>query len=339
MSGVLINARAAVRRETGGVERWARELAARLPAIRPGRYAVARPPPHLAHQAGHAWEQVVLPALALRGRARLILSPANLAPLASGSNVVIVHDAAVLRHPEWFSRPYAVWERRALGVLARRAVQVVTVSEFSRRELLALLPLDPGRVSVVPGGVGEAFQPDADPEPARHALGLSGPYVLSVGTDTRRKNFAALDRAAADLARAGYELVVAGGTRGYLQPGGAAGRALGYVPEAHLPGLYAGARAFVLPSLYEGFGLPCLEAMAAGTPVVAADRGGLPEACGGAALLVDPEDAAAVGRALDRAVGDEELRERLVAAGRERAGELSWARTAREVDEVLDRLL
>ena len=339
MPDVLINARAAVRAEIGGVERWARELTARLPRLRPGRYAVARPRPGLAHGAGQAWEQAALPAVALRRRARLILSPANLAPLAFGGNVVVVHDAAVLRHPDWFSGPYAAWQRRALRVLARRAAHVVTVSEFSRGELLELLALEPERVSVVPGGVGEAFTPDADPEPARAALGLARPYVLSVGTDTRRKNFRALDGAAGQLAAAGYEVVVAGGARGYLRRGGAAVRSLGYVPESHLAGLYAGARAFVLPSLYEGFGLPCLEAMAAGTPVVAGDRAGLPEACGGAALLVDPEDPAALAAALERAVGDADLRRRLVEAGRARAAELTWERTAREVDDLLTRVL
>ena len=114
-------------------------------------------------------------------------------------------------------------------------------------------------------------------------------------------------------------------------------RRLGYVADEDLRALYAGAAVFAMPSLYEGFGLPCLEAMAAGTPVVAADRAALPEACGGAALLADPGDADAFAAALLRAAGAE--RDRLVAAGRERAAALTWRRTAEEIDAALEPLL
>ena len=103
------------------MERWARELAARLPALRPGAYAVLRPPPPLAHRAGQAWEQLVLPARAARLRAPLLLCPANLAPVASRRTVLVLHDAAALRHPAWYSGAYAAWQRRLLPLLAARA--------------------------------------------------------------------------------------------------------------------------------------------------------------------------------------------------------------------------
>jgi len=325
---VLINGRAAVRPEPGGVERWARELAARLPALAPGRYAVVRPPGALAHRAGHAWEQAVLPAVAVARRAPLVLHPANTAPLALGRNVVVVHDAAALREPSWYSGAYAAWQRAVLPVVVRRARHVVTVSEFSRAELVELAGADPGRVTVVAGGV--------DPGPARAALDLPRPYVLTVASRLPRKNLVALEPAARRLGELGIDLVAAGGTRPQFAadtPGGAV-RALGLVPEALLPGLYAGAAAFVLPSLHEGFGLPVLEAMASGVPVVASDRGALPETCAGAALLVDPEDRAAMTEAVEAAIGDE----RLVAAGLARAAGCSWARTATGVDGVVRRL-
>src|ERR671918_475488 len=105
---VAIDARAAVRRETGGVERVAREMAARLPALRPERYVVLRPRPRLAHRAGHAWEQLALPLIARR--AALIYCPANLAPVASRRNVVVIHDLAGLAHPDWYGRAYGAWQ-------------------------------------------------------------------------------------------------------------------------------------------------------------------------------------------------------------------------------------
>jgi glycosyltransferase involved in cell wall biosynthesis len=328
---VLIDGRAAVRPELGGVERWARELCKRLPVLRPERYAVVRPPGALAHRAGQAWEQAVLP---FRARsAALLIGPANLAPLAFPRNVVVIHDAAVLREPGWYSPAYARWHGALLPAIARAAKRVITVSEFSKRELRDLLGVE---AAVVPGGVDARFTPEADAGPARAALGLGRPYVLTVASRTARKNLAALDAAAARLHANGIDLVAAGGVRPQFRDAAPAGaRDLGPVPDAHLPGLYAGASAFVLPSLYEGFGLPCIEAMACGTPVVAARAAALPETCGDAALYADPRDAADIADAIDRAIGDDDLR----ATGLGRAAAFTWDRTARGVDAVIDDVL
>ena len=262
----------------------------------------------------------------------------NSAPLAFPRTVVVIHDAAVLRHPAWYSRAYAAWQRRLLPAVARRALHVVTVSEFSRGELVELLDLAPERVSVIPGGVGPAFAPAADPEPARRAHGLQRPYVLCVASQTARKNLGALVPAAAQLAAEGIDVVVAGGHRPqFAREGDLAGlRMLGPVEDGLLPGLYAGAEAFVLPSLHEGFGLCVLEAMAAGVPVVAADAGALPETAGGAARLVAPQPEA-LRTALADLLDDPAERARLRAAGLERVKGLGWDRTAEAVDALLDR--
>jgi glycosyltransferase involved in cell wall biosynthesis len=331
MPPVLLNARAAARPELGGVERWAREVCFRLPRLAPARYVAVRPPPALVHRAGHGWEQLVLPALAARRRAPLLLNPANLAPLAFPRNVVVVHDAAPLRRPEWYSPAYAAYQRALLPRIARRAVRVITVSEFSRRELAEILDVD---ATVVAGGLGPAFGPDADPEPARRAFGLARPYVLTVASRTSRKNLAVLEEAARRLALEGVELVAAGGRRPQFAsetpvPGI---RDVGRVPEALLPGLYGGAEAFALPSRYEGFGLPCLEAMACGVPVAAANAAALPEVCGDAAVFADPDDPVAFAGAIDAA---RRRRAELVPAGRARAMLFNWDRTARELDAVL----
>ena len=335
MAPIVVNARAAVRPEIGGVERWAREMAARLPALAPDRYFVARPPEALAFKAGHAWEQGALPVIARRRGASLIYNPAILAPLAWPRNVVQIHDAVALSHPEWYSRAYVAYQRALLPRIARRAALVITGSRFAREEIVSVLGVPAERIAIVPGGVDERFTPDADPEPARRAFRLERPYVLSVATPGARKNLGALEEVARGLE--GIDVVVAGSGRDYIAGGEpAAGvRFLGYVPEAHLPGLYAGAEAFVLPSKHEGYGLTCLEAMACGTPVVTSDAGALPETVGDGGVLV------ADGRfadALEALLADDHARADVCSRGLERARRHGWGEAAARLDQLLTRL-
>src|SRR3954452_18089934 len=186
---VAINARAAVRPEIGGVERVAREMVARLPRE---RYRVYAPPAALAHKAGHLWEQLALPLVP----AELIYCPANLAPLASRRNVVVIHDVAALRHPEWYSKPYVASQKAVLPLISRRARLVITVSECSGREIQDVLGVD---ATLDPNGVEHRFKP-----------GPKKDYALVVGSKIARKNLAALDGL-------GMEVVAAGSGRGYMK--------------------------------------------------------------------------------------------------------------------------
>ncbi len=279
----------------------------------------------------------MLPLIARRADAPLLINPANLAPLAWPRNLVVIHDAAALREPGWYSAAYARWQRELLPRIAQRAVAVVTPSDFSRAELIELLGVEPMRVHVIPGGVDERFSPQADTERTAAALGLEGRYVLSVSSRTARKNHAALEPTARLLAAEGIELVVAGGDRPQFRDATPAGsvRFLGYVDDALLPGLYAGAAAFVLPSLHEGFGLTALEAMASGVPTVLANAGALPQTGGDAVLYADPNDPLALADRVLEAIGDGELS----GAGIARAAGFSWANAARRVDQLVGELV
>jgi len=231
--------------------------------------------------------------------------------------VVTVHDLAVLRYPEAFPRWHRETGRRALTAAVRVAGAVVAVSEFTRAELHACLDVDPDRVRIVPNGVEPVFRPDGPRS--------QGDYVLAVGTLEPRKNLSV----AVDAARlAGVELRVAGmgGWGGVAVPGW-----VGEPSDDGLAALIRGARCLVYPSLYEGFGIPVLEAMACGTPVVTSRGGATEEIAGGAAVLVDPRDAASVAAGIAEA---DSRRAELVAAGLVRAESFTWGAAADRVEAL-----
>ena len=237
---IAIDARAAARPELGGVERWARELSARLPALRPGAYVVL----HAAAGARASRRPRVGAARAAGPRAPVAAAAVPGEPRAAGE---LEHRAraprrGALRHPGWYSPAYVAWQRRLLPRLVARARRIVTVSAFSRAELVELLGVDPAAIEVIPGGVDERFTPGADPGPARRALGLERPYVLCVASHSARKNLGALVPAARALAREGIDVVVAGGHRPQFaaESGLDELRLLGHVDDALLPGLLRG---------------------------------------------------------------------------------------------------
>lgn len=300
-----------------GTARYLRNLLDALDGVDVRRYSFpgASRPAKIARDM--LWYLGALPLQAAGNRADVLHCTGHRGPLRSRVPVVLtIHDLAVIRHPDtfnWWTRSYS---RAFLPRLARGASRVIAVSEFTKAEAVELLGVEASRVRVVPHGVASPFKPFG---PA-----AGGDYALTVGTLEPRKNLA---RAVLAAERAGVELRVVG-PQGW---GGIEIDTVGFVDDEELARLYRGAQCLVYPSLYEGFGLPVLEAMACGTPVVTTATGATAEVAGGAAVLVDTLDVDAIAAGIREAI---ERREELRAAGLERAAEFTWEATARRTVEV-----
>ena len=278
------------------------------------------------------WDQVSLPRQLAEDRISVFLSPYYKCPLRSPCPVVLtIHDLLFI---EYLGRRRPLYDRAMTwlaGLYAGRAAAIITDSEHARRTILSRLGLSPERVTAIPLSVAPEFRPVPFTEELSRRYGVRRPYVLSVGNFLPHKNLARLVQAFTLLPghlRRDCSLVLAGDDAGKRDVILREARRLGIekhivmtglVADADLPALYAGCDAFVMPSLDEGFGLPALEAMACGAPVIASNRASLPEVVGKAGLLVDPYDTAAIGSAIASVLSDRALREDLRRRSLERA--------------------
>ncbi len=272
--------------------------------------------------------------------------------LRATRTMLTVHDLSFMRHPEAFVSPL----RRYLGRVVPRSIErsdrVLADSAHTRSDLITLFGVPPEKVEVLYSGVDSRFSPqpetgERDHLRERYGIGAR-PYVLSVGTLQPRKNFVRLIRAFARLndrlnqSAFDLQLVIAGG-KGWLYEKIFAEaerhdsvRLIGFVDDADLPALYRNAALLAFPSLYEGFGLPVLEAMACGTPVVCSSKSSLPEVAGEAGLLVDPLDVDALSEAMARVLEDKTLREEMVARGYAQAAQFTWERAAHQLLRMMN---
>ena len=315
------------------------------------RFSTAKAPVRI------AWEQAILPVAASRAGLDILHCPVNVRPLIATCPVVItIHDLIFLRYPEAFHPAKRAYLKFMTRWSARHSAHIIAVSEQTRRDVIELLDIKPGRVTTVHNGVGSQFVPLHDDTLARFAQEkrLTRRTVFYVGTLEPRKNITMLLKAFSKLAAEpdfDDTTLVIGGSKGwyYDEVFATAGRLgltaservrfLGRVPDEELPLWYNCASVFVFPSRFEGFGLPLLEAMACGTPVITSNTSSLPEVVGDAGILLPPDEPEAWSAALRKVLTSQDIASSLAAKGLERSTQFSWDRTASETFAVYRRIL
>lgn len=316
---IVVNGRFLARRVTGN-ERYGQET---LRCFK-GAHRIEKT--RLQGIAGHAWEQFVLPTKLTRDS--VLWSPANSGPLAIQNQALTIHDVSPLEHPEWFTRSYSAWYRLFLPMLAKRVRVIFTPSKYVKQKVMERFGVR--NVIVTPNGVDTSI---FHPAP-RNDENLPKKYILFVGSIQPRKNLEGLLRAWHRIKDQFKDtwLVVAGESGRVFRPvkffGDERIQFLNYVPDEDLPGLYANAELFVLPSFDEGFGLPALEAMACGTPVIVSDGGALPETVGDAGFMFSLDKPDTLAQSIERCLSDGHLRASLIDKGLARAKIFPWQNTA-----------
>ncbi len=328
---IVVNGRFLARRVTG-VERYGGEI---LQCIG-NHYRVAST--RSQGWRGHAWEQFILPTKL--DQHSILWSPANTGPLMIRNQALTIHDLSPLEHPEWFRTNFAMWYRLFLPILAKRVRKIFTPSEYVKQKVIRRFGIQDA--TVTPNGVDSSiFHPGAK----QTKFDLPASYVLFVGTLEPRKNLDLLLRAWNEIKDDFREtwLVIVGVSGNvfrnvHYQPRTERVRFLGYVDDPTLAGLYANATLFVLPSQEEGFGLPTLEAMASGTPVIVSDGGALPEVVGEAGAIFCLSNPDELTNVLKKYLTNAGLRSALKEKGLARAQEFSWQATAELVWKNLNEI-
>ena len=334
-----------------GVQRVAREVTAALRMRYGSRLSILGPARGMSSDAmnamrvgrntGQFWEQIDLPRHARSG---VLLNLGNTAPLFHRRQLLMIHDAGIFSTPEAYSTKFRAWYRILQGALGRGGTKIITVSEFSKNELVRSLKLQAEHVHVVRPGVDHMVRLHADKEIlTRYGLRPGG-FVLAVGTLAVHKNLAALNVLAEALAARGMPFAITGAVGGAAFSAKGPARLpapalyLGRVTDPELKALYENAACFIMPSLYEGFGLPAVEAMMCGCPVIAGDIPALRETCGSAALFCNPHAPEEIAQVTLALLDDAALRVQIREAALRYSAKMTWQKSADALVDIIARL-
>lgn len=290
---------------------------------------------------GHFWEQLILP---LYTHSALLINLCNTGPLFKRNQIVTIHDAAVFAKPEAYSKVFKIWYRFLLTGLGLISKKIGTDSSFSKNEIIKYCKVKEKKINIIYGGKEHLFLVSSEPSILKkHGLD-ERPFLLTVSSINSNKNFKSIMNAIKILGKTDYDIVIAGGTNHKIfnqdqfeLPSTV--KYLGYITDSELKTLYENATCFVFPSFYEGFGLPPLEAMACGCPVIVSNNASLPEVCGDAALYCNPHSPEDVANKIRILMNDGALRQSLQQKGLERAKQFTWEKCARETLVVIEKVL
>jgi len=347
---IIINSRFLTQKITG-TQRFAIEISLQLKRLMPND-TVFVSPKNILHKdiaeelnvkpigvnKGHLWEQLDLTVYLKKVGNPLLINLVNTAPLLYEKQIITIHDLAFLRHPEWFSRKFYLFYKFLIPKIARKAKKVITDSNFSKKEIIDILKIHPKKVEVNYCGVSNKFFFNSSIKKEN--------FILAVSSLDPRKNFKSLILAFKKLKLKDYKLLIVGSKNKVFSDTEIQKlikeipnvEFTGYVSDKKLVNLYQRAKLFVYPSLYEGFGLPPLEAMACGTPVVVSNVASLPEVCGDAAYYVNPYDIDDIARGIETVLKDEILQKELIQKGLKKVKLFSWEKSAEKLVKIIQEV-
>jgi glycosyltransferase involved in cell wall biosynthesis len=347
---IVINARFLTQKLTG-VQRFAIEIARHLKALMPSAKFVA--PSNIIHhqlatelgvtiigkRTGAAWEQIDLPLYLKKNEKPFLINLCNVAPLFYSNQAITLHDVAFLVNPGWFNKNFVRFYKFLIPRIAKKAQIVFTVSDFSKSEIVKYIGIDPRKIKVIYNGVSDLAIP-------KYTGAGYGRYILTVGSIDKRKNILNLIEAFKLTTSKYLKLIIVGDVNSIFNNRGnemlkTNGNIIftGRVDDAHLAGLYMQAQMFVYPSLYEGFGLPPIEAMQYGCPTLVSDIPSLREVCGDASLYLDPLDTNDISKKIELLLNDEDLRNSLIEKGKQNSNRFSWKVSAKQIVNTIENLI